>query len=152
MFPFSDFVGIKKAGDDCYSTARETSGLCKITIEKANEMVSFGRELQDTLKDVVGGGRSGTRAVAKSSSFDASKFAIIQDLVDGDKIKEATKLAKDLSGLSLECVDKSKEMMVAMERGIDALVSSIPNPSNRIPWNCSQWSAFFFHCPNAFLV
>lgn len=129
MFPFSDFVGIKKAGDDCYSTARETSGLCKITIEKANEMVSFGRELQDTLKDVVGGGRNGngngTRAVAKSSSFDASKFAIIQDLVDGDKIKEATKLAKDLSGLSLECVDKSKEMMVAMERGIDALVSTL---------------------------
>lgn len=78
--------------------------------------MSFGRDLQATLKDVTGGGER---------SIDASKFAIIQDLVDGDKIKEATKLARDLSGLSLECVDKSREMMAAMERGIDALVSSV---------------------------
>lgn len=79
-------------------------------------MVSFGRELQATLENVTGGGER---------SLDASKFAIIQDLVDGDKIKEATKLARDLSGLSLECVNKSREMMVAMEQGIDALVSSV---------------------------
>jgi hypothetical protein len=115
-FSKSDFVGIKKAGDDCYSTARETSGLCSITIEKAHEMVSFGRDLQATLEDVTGGGER---------SLDASKFAIILDLVDGDKIKDATKLARDLSGLSLECVNKSREMMVAMEKGIDALVSSV---------------------------
>jgi hypothetical protein len=118
---FADVVGIKKAGDDCYSTARETSGLCKITIEKAHEMVAFGKDLQTTLKDVVGGGRSSSR---RNRFLDASKFAIIQDLVDGDKIKEATKLARDLSALSIECVDKSKEMMAAMERGIDALVSA----------------------------
>jgi len=119
-----DFVRIKKAGDDCYSTARETSGLCTITIEKAHQMVSFGRELQATLKNVTGGGER---------SLDASKFAIIQDLVDGDKIKEATKLARDLSGLSLECVNKSREMMVAMEQGIGALPDAIePFVENRL--------------------
>jgi len=119
-----DFVGIKKAGDDCYSKARETSGLCKITIEKAHEMVSFGRELQATLDDAVGGmgKRSGTRS---RGGLDASKFAIIQDLVDGDKMKDATKLAKDLSDLSLECVDKSQEMIAAMKGGIEALPDSI---------------------------
>ena len=112
----SDFVAIKKAGEDCYSTARETSGLCKTTIEKANEMVTFGRDLQMTLENVVGGS-------SKDRGLDASKFAIIQNLVEGDKIKEATQLAKDLSSLSLECVDKSKQMIATMESGIDALVS-----------------------------
>ena len=115
----ADFVAIKKAGEDCYSTARETSGLCKTTIEKANEMVTFGRDLQMTLENVV----ESTSASSKDRGLDASKFAIIQNLVEGDKIKEATQLAKDLSGLSLECVDKSKQMITAMESGIDALVS-----------------------------
>lgn len=82
-------------------------------------MVAFGRDLQMTLENVVGG----TNLSSKDRGLDASKFSIIQDLVDGDKIKEATQLAKDLSGLSLDCVDKSKQMMAAMESGIDALVS-----------------------------
>ena len=82
-------------------------------------MVEFGRELQTTLEDVCNSSGSNTQ----QRSLDASKFAIIQDLVDGDKIKEATRLAKDLSEHSLECVEKSKEMITAMESGIDALVS-----------------------------
>ena len=84
-------------------------------------MVSFGKELQTTLKDVVGG----DDRTSRGRGLDASKFAIIQDLVDGDRIKEATKLARDLSKLSLECVDKSNDMMTAMERGIDALPDAI---------------------------
>jgi len=128
-----DFVGIKRAGDDCYLKARETSGLCKTTIEKAHNMVCFGRELQATLDDVVGG-KGGRRGTTRSNrgGLDASKFAIIQDLVDGDKIKEATNLATDLSGLSLECVDKSQEMMTAMQLGIKALPDAIePFVENR---------------------
>jgi len=113
-----DFVGLKTAGKECFTKASETSGLCKITIEKAHEMVSFGKELHATLDDVVGGS-DGTRSAG--GGLDASKFAIIQDLVAGDRIMEAIQLAKDLSELSLECVDKSKEMMGAMEKGIDAL-------------------------------
>ena len=81
-------------------------------------MVEFGRDLQTTLEDVCNSSGSNSQR-----SLDASKFAIIQDLVDGDKIKEATQLAKDLSEHSLECVEKSKEMITAMESGIDALVS-----------------------------
>jgi hypothetical protein len=118
-----DFVGIKRAGDECYSTARETSGLCRITIEKANEMVKFGQELQTTLDDVTGSGSN--KSSNKSRGMDASKFAIIQDLMDGDRIKSATKLAQELSELSIKCADKSQEMILSMERGIDALPDAI---------------------------
>mmetsp|Transcript_58852 Transcript_58852/g.119838 ORF Transcript_58852/g.119838 Transcript_58852/m.119838 type:complete len:613 (+) Transcript_58852:144-1982(+) len=122
-----DFVGIKAAGDDCYERARETSGLCQTTILKASEMVNFGREIQSTLDDMVGVKRTGSRGI------DSSKFEIIQDLVDGDRIRQATELAKELSGLSLLCVEKSKEMMVSMEKGIDALPDVVePFVKNKI--------------------
>ena len=87
-------------------------------------MVSFGQELQTTLDDVVRSSSSSKKKKNKGrggGGIDASKFAIIQDLVDGDRIKSATKLAQELSDLSLKCVDKSQEMMGSMERGIDAL-------------------------------
>jgi len=112
-----DFVGIKRAGDECYTSARETSGLCQITIEKANEMVSFGQELSSTLNGICNNNSNSSR----SRGIDASKFAIIQDLVDGDRMKAATQLANELSELSLECVTKSTDMISSMERGIDAL-------------------------------
>jgi len=116
-----DFVGIKRAGDECYTSARETSGLCQITIEKANEMVSFGQELSSTLNGICSNSNSSNNASTKSRGIDASKFAIIQDLVDGDRMKAATQLANELSELSLECVTKSTDMISSMERGIDAL-------------------------------
>ena len=122
---FIDFVGIKRAGDECYTTARETSGLCRITIEKANEMVQFGQELQTTLDDVTGSSTSKSSSSRGIGSMDASKFAIIQDLMDGDRIQSATNLARELSELSLKCVDKSQEMILSMERGIDALPDAI---------------------------
>lgn len=112
-----DFVGIKRAGDECYTSARETSGLCQITIEKANEMVSFGQELSSTLNGIC----SNNSNTKSRGGIDASKFAIIQDLVDGDRMKSATRLANELSELSLDCVTKSTEMISSMERGIDAL-------------------------------
>eukprot|EP00588_Corethron_pennatum_P023324 CAMPEP_0194330084 /NCGR_PEP_ID=MMETSP0171-20130528/50520_1 /TAXON_ID=218684 /ORGANISM="Corethron pennatum, Strain L29A3" /LENGTH=616 /DNA_ID=CAMNT_0039091031 /DNA_START=34 /DNA_END=1881 /DNA_ORIENTATION=+ len=109
-----DFVGIKTAGEECYSTARETSGLCRVTIEKAQEMVAFGQELQTTLDNVCPNRNS-------NKKMDASKFEIIRELVEGDRIQSATQLAQDLGRLSLQCVEKSGDMMAAMEKGIDAL-------------------------------
>ena len=87
-------------------------------------MVQFGQELQTTLDDVTGSStsKSSSRGIG---SMDASKFAIIQDLMDGDRIQSATNLARELSDLSLKCVDKSQEMILSMERGIDALPDAI---------------------------
>jgi len=117
-----DVVGIKRAGEECYTTARETSGLCKTTIEKAHEMVSFGQELQTTLDDVCQSAASGAGSRNRgSNSFDASKFETIRELVQGSKMQSATLLAKELSTLSLQCVYKSQDMMASMEKGIDAL-------------------------------
>mmetsp|Transcript_18016 Transcript_18016/g.50004 ORF Transcript_18016/g.50004 Transcript_18016/m.50004 type:complete len:611 (+) Transcript_18016:156-1988(+) len=104
-----DVVGIKRAGAECYTKARESSALCKTTIEKAHEMVTFGQELQTTLDD------------ASRGDMNASTFETIRELVEGDKIHAATQLAKELSGLSLNCVETSQEMIVSMEKGIDAL-------------------------------
>ena len=86
-------------------------------------MVQFGQELQTTLDDVTG--NSNSKSSSRGIGMDASKFAIIQDLMDGDRIKSATNLARELSDLSLKCVDKSQEMILSMERGIDALPDAI---------------------------
>lgn len=125
-----DIRAIKLAGDECYSTARETSGLCRVTISKAHEMVAFGQELQATLNAVTPTKNSSS----KSRGIDDSKFAaVIGDLVDGEKIRSAATLAKELSGLSLECVDKSVRMISSMERGIDALPDAVePFVENKI--------------------
>ena len=85
-------------------------------------MVSFGQELQTTLDDVCQSATSGAGSRNRgNTAFDASKFETILELVQGSKMQSATLLAKELSTLSLQCVDKSQDMMASMERGIDAL-------------------------------
>ena len=97
----TDVKGIKEAGGAVHATSRETSKLCHSTINKASEVVSFGMEMKETLDGMTtdeGGG-----------GIDASKFEIIKDLVDGDRIREATRLAGELGDLALQCVEKSRE-------------------------------------------
>lgn len=105
-----DIKGIKRAGSAVYETSRETSDLCNTTIDKASEVVAFGLELKETLDGLSADG-----------TLDASKFEVIKDLVDGDRIRAATALAAELGGLALQCVDKSQDMMEAIEQGIDTL-------------------------------
>jgi len=105
-----DIDGIKNAGGQVYKTSRETSTLCHTTISKANEVVAFGMELKDTLDGLSADG-----------TLQADKFDIIKDLVDGDRIREATALAGELGDLALQCVDKSQDMMEAIELGMDSL-------------------------------
>lgn len=105
-----DVKGIKAAGGAVYVASRETSDLCHDTIDKASEVVAFGLELKDTLDGLSADG-----------TLDASKFEVIKDLVDGDRIRAATALAGELGGLALRCVDKSQDMMDAIEQGIDSL-------------------------------
>jgi len=105
-----DIKAMKDAGTTVYQTSRETSDLCHTTIDKASEVVAFGLELKETLDGLSEGG-----------TLEASKFEIIKDLVDGDRIREATALAGELGDLALQCVDKSHDMMEAIELGIDSL-------------------------------
>mmetsp|Transcript_19345 Transcript_19345/g.36124 ORF Transcript_19345/g.36124 Transcript_19345/m.36124 type:complete len:136 (+) Transcript_19345:234-641(+) len=93
-----DIDGIKNAGGQVYKTSRETSTLCDTTISKANEVVAFGMELKDTLDGLSADG-----------TLQADNFEIIKDLVDGDRIREATALAGELGELALQCVGKSRE-------------------------------------------
>lgn len=107
-----DIKGIKEAGGAVHATSRETSDLCRSTIDKASEVVSFGMEMKETLDGMTGD---------EGGGLDASKFEIIKDLVDGDRIREATTLAGELGDLALQCVEKSQDMMEAIEHGIDTL-------------------------------
>lgn len=109
-----DIKGIKRAGGECHTTARETSELCDETVTKAREMVDFGLEIKSTLDGFDGG-------------ISASTFAIIKDLIDGDKMRAAMSLAGELDDLALACVEKSVAMIEAMERGIDTLPDVIEN-------------------------
>lgn len=107
-----DIKGIRRAGSDCYTSAKDTTELCTTTIERAQKMVNFGNDIKATLTSFQRSGGGG---------ITADTFATIQDLVDGDQVKEATALAADLDILALKCVDKSVDMIDAMERGVDAL-------------------------------
>mmetsp|Transcript_37946 Transcript_37946/g.68330 ORF Transcript_37946/g.68330 Transcript_37946/m.68330 type:complete len:585 (+) Transcript_37946:2-1756(+) len=105
-----DINGIKRAGGAVYTTSRETSDLCHTTMDKTSEIIAFGLELKETLD-----------GLSEDGTLEASKFEIIKDLVDGDRIRAATALAGELGDLALQCVDKSQEMMEAIELGIDTL-------------------------------
>ena len=122
-----DIMGIQTAGAECCRSARETSGLATITIAKATELVTFGQELSSTLQDVCRSSSSSSKSGSTTTTraLDASKFATIMDLVDGDKIKASMTLAHELSELSVKCADKSQDMIASMERGVSRFCSRI---------------------------
>lgn len=109
-----DVKAIKRAGSDCLESAKQTSELCSSTIEKARQMSSFGDDVRRTLDSFSGG-------------VDAETFETIRDLIDGDKVRAATVLARDVDVLAVSCVEKSVDMIDAMERGVDALPDFIEN-------------------------
>ena len=100
---------MKRAGAKCADTAQETSTLCDTTVTKARQMVEFGMAMNQTLLDVDEGGLS------------ANKFATIQGLCSGDKLKSAWKLATELDDLAIQCVNQSVEMIDSIEKGIETL-------------------------------
>lgn len=100
--------GIRNSGRRCHENARSTVELCGNTVTKAREMVEFGLEIKSTLTSMQG-------------NMDASALATIKDLIDGDKMKSAMRLAGEMNGLALECVDKSTGMIDSMNEAIDKL-------------------------------
>ena len=99
----TDINGIKRAGGAVHTTSRETSDLCHTTMDKTSEIIAFGLELKETLD-----------GLSEDGTLEASKFEIIKDLVDGDRIRAATALAGELGDLALQCVDKSREFMLSL--------------------------------------
>jgi chemotaxis regulatin CheY-phosphate phosphatase CheZ len=106
-----DIKGMKQAGGECAKEARKTSRLCTTTVSKAQQMVEFGKSLQQTLEEVSDG----------DNKISAETFATIKDLIDGDQMKASWKLATELDDLALKCVEHSVRMIDSMEKGIDTL-------------------------------
>jgi hypothetical protein len=60
--------------------------------------------------------------------MDVETLETIKDLMDGDRLRESMKLAKDMDDIALSCVDKSVRMMEIMEDAMDA----VPDPVQRM--------------------
>jgi hypothetical protein len=103
---------VKERGSQCYQVARETVELCETTKSKSDQMVAFGSEIQSTLQSF-------------GSSVDASALDTIRDLMDGDKLKEAMDIAKDMDVIALGCIDKSVQMIDIMEDAMDDLPDAL---------------------------
>ena len=59
--------------------------------------------------------------VGAASDISAESFAVIADLIDGDKTKEARDLAVTMKDKSTECIALSMQMVKSLEKGVDAL-------------------------------
>jgi uncharacterized protein YjbJ (UPF0337 family) len=89
------------------TAARETMEICSSTHTKREQMIAFADDILSTMKKLPDG--------------DASVLDTIQDLTDGDKVLAAKELATGLDVAAKSCVEKSMEMMNAMEEGVDKL-------------------------------
>jgi hypothetical protein len=106
---------IQESGKECYQLARDTSELCHTTLSRGQEMIDFGSEITSTLRGF-------------SMKMDVETLETIKDLMDGDRLRESMKLAKDMDDIALSCVDKSVRMMEIMEDAMDA----VPDPIQRM--------------------
>ena len=122
-----DIKGMKRAGKHCGETARSTTELCTTTVSKAKQMVDFGMELKTTLLEQGEDGKG----------LSADKFATIQELCSGEKIKSALAIATELDDLAIECVNQSTEMIDSIEKGIETLPDII---EDRLDNNLEQAS------------
>ena len=92
----------------CHTSATQTLDLCTSTLTTSKQLVSCGQSIQHSL-------------VGAASNLDAESFAVIADLIDGDKTKEAKELAIAMKGKSTECISLSMQMINSLEKCVDAL-------------------------------
>jgi len=100
--------GIKQ----CHSSARQTVELCSSTVATGRNLVSCGESIQRSL-------------VGAADDLDAESFAVIADLIDGDKTREAKELALAMKAKSTRCIALSIEMIESLERGVGALPDAV---------------------------
>jgi len=82
--------------------------LCNSTLATGKRLVSCGNEIEQSL-------------VGAASDISAESFAVIADLIDGDKTKEARDLAVTMKDKSTECISLSMQMVKSLEKSVDAL-------------------------------
>lgn len=87
--------------------ARETREICESTATKRTQMIAFSDDIVKTLQQLPQG--------------DASLLDTIKEMIDGDKVLAAKELASGLDVAAKSCVDKSIEMIDAMDDGVDSL-------------------------------
>lgn len=103
-----DIDGIKKAGSECHTAARETSTICNTTTTKAGQLVAFGLEM----KAALDGFRDG---------IDATDFAALGTVLGSDKMCDALSLATDMDDLAIACAKQSVKMIDTIDTGIETL-------------------------------
>mmetsp|Transcript_12497 Transcript_12497/g.27126 ORF Transcript_12497/g.27126 Transcript_12497/m.27126 type:complete len:546 (+) Transcript_12497:173-1810(+) len=92
----------------CHSAAKQTVELCTSTLATGKNLVRCGESIQRSL-------------VGAATDLDAESFAVIADLIDGDKTKEAEELAVTMKEKSTECISLSMRMVQSLEKSVDAL-------------------------------
>jgi len=100
--------GIKQAGNECCTAARETSKICTTTVSKAVKLVAFSLEM----KHVLDGFRDG---------IDANDLDALGKILGGDKMNPAVSLAREMDDLALACTEQSVKMIDTMDKGIKIL-------------------------------
>ena len=103
-----DIKGIKQAGAECHSAARETSTICTTTTSKAGQLVGFGLEMKSALDGF-------------SDGIDAQDFAAIGAVLGSDKMRGALSLATEMDDLAIACAKQSVKMIDTIDTGIETL-------------------------------
>ena len=93
---------------ECHTSATQTIELCTSTLVTSKQLVSCGETIRQSL-------------VGAASDLDANSFAVIADLIDGDKVKEAQGLAVSMKDRSTECISLSIQMVDSLEKSVVAL-------------------------------
>jgi hypothetical protein len=107
-------------GRECAALSRETVAICDTTMTKRQQMIDFGEEIQATLTKFT----SGETGDKNSAS---SLLTTIKELTAGDKVKAAMEIAQGLDVVAMQCVEKSKAMIDAMEDGMDCFPPALQN-------------------------
>jgi len=105
----ASIVGCMK---QCHHAAKQTVELCASTLATGQSLVSCGNQINRSL-------------VGAATDLSAESFAVIADLIDGDKTKEARDLALKMKGQSAECISLSIQMVDSLERSVEALPSLV---------------------------
>mmetsp|Transcript_10475 Transcript_10475/g.22747 ORF Transcript_10475/g.22747 Transcript_10475/m.22747 type:complete len:336 (+) Transcript_10475:140-1147(+) len=103
-----DIKGMKQAGAECHSAARETSTICTTTTSKAGQLVAFGLEMKSALDGF-------------SDGIDTHDFAAIGNVLASDKMRGALSLASEMDDLAIECTKQSVKMIDTIDTGIETL-------------------------------
>lgn len=120
-----DIKGMKQAGAECHSAARETSTICTTTTSKAGQLVAFGLEMKSALDGFNDG-------------IDAQDFAAIGNVLASDKMRGALSLASEMDDLAIKCAKQSVKMIDTIDTGIETLPDILEKNLDKRTENAKQ--------------